>query len=478
MGTKSFKLYFKGSLTSLLASALQKIAVLVIIWILNRVLSKGEFGNYSLAITIIGILTLVASAGLERTTMYRLSRLKLKSDDIGGKKFASCVFWWGLLISCGITFLLVLVSQQLSFLFNKPSIHIWLIAFAILIPLDVGRGIYNSWYRSRQRIVEAIFNNDIVFVVLKLILITLIWFMMPSISGVALAFVISSLVVLVLWFVKNPMHLSFPKGQLKKWDVQYGLKLMLNGLTSVGMRKIDLLCIGAIGLSGTLADYALASQLAWLLFFGYQSFNVVLYPRMGQFFAKNEHNKLRSEYDLIRILSLSSALIISLMFVFYGKYILQFFGDYVASYSVLLILIAAYIVTISFGTAAGFLNLAGHSGWLLLTSVCAVSGNILLNLYLVPLYGGNGAAIATLISMTLSSVMMTIIIFKLRKFKIYSLELFCMVCLMVVLLLVCAFGVFDYLKAGLGLMLILLYYLIRNRDLLLQMFKSFKEVFQ
>ncbi|MGM0608941.1 MAG: lipopolysaccharide biosynthesis protein, partial [Candidatus Muiribacteriota bacterium] len=182
-----FKLYFKGSMVNLIAKFLQKFSGIAIIWFLNQILSKDDYGLYALSMTIISIATLIASFGLQRGVMYHLSRLDLKPGVLGGEKYASAAFWWSMITSCSFTLIFILLASWLASLFGKPDLTFWLIALAFLIPLNTGRQVYQEWFKSRQRIVESVFFSEILFNSLKVLLVLLVWLLFPSALGVALA---------------------------------------------------------------------------------------------------------------------------------------------------------------------------------------------------------------------------------------------------------------------------------------------------
>jgi O-antigen/teichoic acid export membrane protein len=74
-------------------------------------------------------------------------------------------------------------------------------------------------------------------------------------------------------------------------------------------------------------------------------------------------------------------------------------GDYNQSVIPLQILVASYLIQISFGSANTILNMTGHEKYSAATLSMSICLNIMLNFALIPHYGATGASIATGVSL-------------------------------------------------------------------------------
>jgi len=94
-------------------------------------------------------------------------------------------------------------------------------------------------------------------------------------------------------------------------------------------------------------------------------------------------------------------LVLTILFVALGRsfFNLVFGPEYDASYVPLLILLAGQMVNSAAGSVGFLLNMTGHERETARGMAVAATLNVVLNLLLTPLWGVQGAAIATAVSM-------------------------------------------------------------------------------
>ena len=111
--------------------------------------------------------------------------------------------------------------------------------------------------------------------------------------------------------------------------------------------------------------------------------------------------------------------LLSFIFLF-SEYILHLFGpNYIVASTPLVILLSAQLYNSVSGPSAIYLNMTGKQrvlNWILIIGLLT---NIFLNLYLIPNYGMNGAAIATLVSLVLWNSMAAIYIYIKDSIKVF-----------------------------------------------------------
>lgn len=159
-----------------------------------------------------------------------------------------------------------------------------------------------------------------------------------------------------------------------------------------------------LGMFRTEADvgyYAIAVKLAALSTFVIQAVNSMAGPKFSELFHSGKIE------ELFHIAKKSTKLIflttspILLVLIFLGKPILShaFGSDFVVVYPAMTILVLGQFVNTLTGLNGMFLNMTGHQNILKNIMAAAALMNILLNLWLIPKLGFNGAAIATAVSL-------------------------------------------------------------------------------
>lgn len=182
-------------------------------------------------------------------------------------------------------------------------------------------------------------------------------------------------------------------------------------LTSSGLlvfSQADTVLIGYFMNTEDVGIYRVALQFTAVATFSSYAIRSTLWPRISQWGKANEISLV--EESLARAISYSLILAIP---VFVGGMLLgdhllgSFYGvDFVQGYHTLIVLLAVQVVNVFqyfFTMYLDALNYPKES--FQVTAVGGVGTNILLNIILIPFMGINGAAIATLATMTLNALL-------------------------------------------------------------------------
>jgi len=162
----------------------------------------------------------------------------------------------------------------------------------------------------------------------------------------------------------------------------------------------DLIILGLFRLDEEVGIYRAVSQLALLIIFGLQAINQVLHPHFARLYAQRDRAKLQ------KLVTISARIILALafgpfvVFLFFGGDILQFvFGSgFAMGATALAILAFGQLANAAFGSVGALLNMTGHERDTMRGMMIAMGANVVLNFVLIPVYGMNGAAIATAFS--------------------------------------------------------------------------------
>jgi len=425
MSTLSSKLsiYLRSSGASLLATVVSKASGFGSVWLLNRILVKGAYGNYEFAFTVVSLLLLVGSGGLNHAVMYRLSRLDAPPEEMDGHDFAGAALGWSLIVSCLFAGMVFVGAPYIEALAGNEDLAFWVSLLSFLIPIGVARRVYQSWFKARQRIPEAIIMGTMFPAIGKVGFLGGVWVLWPTAQGVVAAILLSELVPLSIWYSRAPINPFNLWGELASWDVRYSLKLATTGGLNKTMKRADVLMVGFLATAEATAEYVVAFKLALVLLLGHNLLNNVLQPRIGNFLSDNDWEKIEKEYDQIRSISLVFALGTSVVISLFGWQILSIFGNYQSAYPIVMVTLATYISIVSVGMCGKYLSIAGYAGWKLSIQSFALSLNITLNYLLVVWYGGLGAAIATFISYVAKNAVSSCAVYTLDGVSVYSIEL-------------------------------------------------------
>tara|TARA_B100000123_G_C25634360_1_gene385942 strand:- start:39 stop:854 length:816 start_codon:yes stop_codon:yes gene_type:complete len=168
------------------------------------------------------------------------------------------------------------------------------------------------------------------------------------------------------------------------------------------MHWMDILMLGYFTSAETVGLYHPAARTAGLLQSLLMSFISIYAPMISQFHSEQNVNKMNEAYKLVSRWLLVFSIPISVVFVLFPGNILALFGqEYTASSSILIILTVATLIQAIFGAASPTLGMTGFPKIVLINTAIAFSMNFILNIFLIPKFGVEGAAFATLSTLSI-----------------------------------------------------------------------------
>lgn len=152
------------------------------------------------------------------------------------------------------------------------------------------------------------------------------------------------------------------------------------------------------------AAYAIANRLASLLLFGTVAINAVAAPWIAELHAQGKRAELQRLITLAAKGLFAYAVPLSLILILGGPWILEWFGkDFAGAERTLVLLVVARLITCLAGLVGFLLSMTGHQGRVALWMTLAAALKIGLNLLLIPLWGSDGAAVGTVIMLSVFS---------------------------------------------------------------------------
>ena len=196
--------------------------------------------------------------------------------------------------------------------------------------------------------------------------------------------------------------------------------MALSAIAYFIMQSIDIIILSIYEGFDQIAYYSVSVKLAMLTTLALMSVNIVIAPRIAEIYENQNMQKLQMLIKhSTRIIFLISICVLSVLF-FFSEEILGLFGQgYVIANNALFFLLAAQFFNAVSGPGAIYLNMTGRQKTLNKILVSALIINILLNFYLIPIQGINGAAIATLASLIIWNTTTTVLIYSRDKIKIF-----------------------------------------------------------
>ena len=183
--------------------------------------------------------------------------------------------------------------------------------------------------------------------------------------------------------------------------------LLISSLALI-MKWTDTIMLGIFTTEKDVGIYNVAVKISTLTAITLAAINSIAAPKFAEFWGKKDIKNLkRTVHQTTKLIFFSSIPILILIWIF-PSYFLKIFGEeFIIGKNALLILSIGQFVNAISGSVVILLNMTGKQVVAQNIVLIGTILNIILNALLIPIYGINGAAIASMISVSfinLSSV--------------------------------------------------------------------------
>jgi O-antigen/teichoic acid export membrane protein len=368
---------------------------LVFYVLLARVLGPEQYDIFSTASALAAILSLLISLGFPDLLNREVARNP--EEGIRSTGHILAVEGAGALV---VLILLFPLTQLLGIKDSDISIF-YLVIFAevsrsVVLTL---RGLLKGLEQFRAEMVVVIIERfSVVACSIVVLLLT------HSLFWVMLTFTLTRFVHLIGFFryLSSRVNLwSRPNIQRSMSAFKEALPLALSGVLWVVFYKVDVLMLKAIAPTGEAAFYNASYQIMEIFSALYRVVFYVSFTRLSQSFVSDSNQMLRQIYKTALLLTGGILPIVFFAGLFQSPLVSLIYGKaYEPSVQSLSVLLPS-ITMIIFGELARYIIIAAKQDrYLPPLLLGAVVLNVISNLILIPVMGGAGAAIATLVSET------------------------------------------------------------------------------
>ena len=387
-----------------------------------------DVGKYDFVRSVLNIVGGIALLGTNQSIIYYSGMLEAKNNLASIKplyyKMLKLIILSSLLIL--LTFNFAFSEEFISMVFKKSDAYnlilktlFALIFFTVtMLNIDTIRAlqktVISELFRNIFRYVPVLLGAILIYILEKTQLIVdvyLIGFLILCFMSTAYAFCL----LRKKRFNKPP---SFFFTYKEIFLASY--PMAISAIAYFIMQGIDVLILTIYSSFESVAYYSVAVKLSTLTALSLLSVNIVVAPKIAEIYEKRKTDELQLLIKKsTRLIFVISIFLLSFIFLF-SEHILSLFGpNYIVASAPLVILLSAQLYNSLSGPSAIYLNMTGKQRALNLILIIGLLTNIFLNLYLIPNYGMNGAAIATLVSLVLWNSMAAIYIYFKDSIKVF-----------------------------------------------------------
>jgi len=359
-------------------------------------LGPAVLGSFFLFLAYYGIFDLIGDGGFGGAAVKRISEGKFQNE------YYSAYIILRIILLCLSIVVFIIISPALSEI-QENGLLFWLIIALIVgtVYSITGTNLYGT---AQVGILQA---SSLVNTIIKILIQILAVFIGFGVGGLVAGFIVGMIAGVIL----NAKFLLLTFSRCDRSHFQGLLSFSIWTFLSSGGALIftyaDTILIGYFMTEADVGIYRVALQLASVASFIVIAFHTVLYPRISKWHA--DSNIMMIEQALKRSFTYSLFLAIpitaggillsdKLMYFFYGAL-------FESGGPVLVILLFVQIANIFFYLQTMCLNAMNRPRISFYITIISAVLNILLNIMLIPPLGISGAAIASLVTMSMNAVL-------------------------------------------------------------------------
>jgi O-antigen/teichoic acid export membrane protein len=375
---------------------------------LTNVLGAAAYGAYTLGLTVLKFGRKITSLGLQGG-IVRFGAEAYGKDDLAAVKgtfISSIVISAGSGAAGGLA--CYLGRHWIARVaFDTPKMIPVLEVFSLALPFFVVLAVLSRAARALQRMRYDIALDVIVQPALNLLFVAGAFGLGYRLGGATVAFTASMVgsVGLGLYLIGRifPVLFSgaaatFHPGRL----LRYSLPVMGAGLSALVLNQADRLMLGFLASTKAVGIYNVAAIASTQIRFVLSSVNASFTPVISDLYHRGAHAELAALYKTTTRWILTLSLPLAGVLLLFPTPIMQIFGaEYAAGALPLMVLALAFFADGTVGAAGFMLQMSDHERIAMANNVVMAILNIVLNLWLISLYGAAGAALATGLSIVI-----------------------------------------------------------------------------
>lgn len=378
--------------------------------ILVRYLGPGRNGDYNYIISFVAIFSGISMMGLENVITKEVANESRSIDNIIGSSIVVRA------IGFVIAFLFVCVG---TFFVHGANIRTGIIVYAVLLlSSNILSGVTSLCYARNCSNYVAI-SQVVAHTIRALFTIGLIYnnkgieYFVVLLAGEAWI----TLAIQWLIILKRKIVLAFSASRdTVKYFINQGLPIVLGSIAITVNLKIDQLMIGNMRGSYELGVYSVAVRIAELWYFIPTTIVAVLVTNLTETRKKDDllyQKMLQKSFSIMTGLGYLAGIVTS---IFAQVVVINLFGEeYSDAVKVLYIYIWAGIFINTSVLRGGWYVIEEKTKYSLYCNVIGAISNVIINLVLIPRFGGMGAAVATFISYMIYAYLSSFIFKPLRE---------------------------------------------------------------
>jgi O-antigen/teichoic acid export membrane protein len=368
-------------------------------WVMTNFYGDSVYGMFSLALTILQITGVFFGLGLPNAFIGFTGSFNDHNQSKGlFLKSAKLALLSSILPIAVFTIGAGFIAQHI---FDKDNLSNYIFIVALGTPCMIVHEILCYYFMSVKKIIIyglSIFILPNVFFILSVLL---LHYYNAAGYLTFLAYVLSWLATICIGLIiifSDRAKIVYP--ELGGRDIlKKSFPMMMSGIFLLLLNWTDMLMLGRFVDAGSIGIYNAAFRIGYLVLFFVVSMNVVIMPKISELYHQRKNDEMKKVVNRSTQVVIALTLPLALVLIFFSKFILGLNGDEFEAGSTTLILITlGGLYNAMTGNVDQILNMTNNQKMVSIIYFGGFLLNVGINFYLIPAYGIEGAAGASLIS--------------------------------------------------------------------------------
>ncbi len=402
----------RGGMVSFLYRILTMLVSYGVFFLISKFLGSRGVGIFNISIDTASILVMVGCLGFNTSIVRFVSQYSAKSWTGLIRLLYRSIFRVSMILSVVLALGLYLTSEWIALdYYADEGLIVPLKISAVSIPFLVMSTINVEFIRGLKKVqISELFRN------LSIQFVTLIGIVISSFVavtatdpvkyyaiGAAMAFLATS------YFIHR--YLKIQASQAKDEDstdvpaysfrfhLGISIPMILTSFIQLLNGKVDVLMLGYFRNTSDVGVFAMALKLSVITNFVIGALKTIAMPKISELFWSGKQTELNNVIQYSTRLIFIFSFPVSLVLLIFPEFILGLVKEeFIAGAMTLRIFAFTQLINACSGMVAVFLNMAGQQAFFTRLVAVTTTVNIGLNLLLIPIWGLEGAALATMVS--------------------------------------------------------------------------------
>jgi len=394
--------------------------------IIARFLGASDYGLISLGFAAMSIATTLSLVGLAAGIKRYVPFYKGKEDKGRIKGTIVSALKISFPLSLLFAFIFFFGANWISVnVFHEADLTPVLMIFAVAIPFYVLAIIFNSGTIGFQEIKYSVYTEFIFKDSFKLIAIVTFVALGYGVIGAAWGWALAIILMpfVAFYFLEKKVFPIFNTKikaiPMEKELFSFSWPLIFTGIAGIVMGFMDTLMLGYFGTSYEVGIYNAVLPTAQLITMPSLAFASIFMPVITELYAREKYNDMKDTYSAVIKWVLSLAFPIFLLMALFADDIIRilFGAEYVTGAEALVLLALGFFISTVLARASGIITAIGRTKITMGCYLIGSAANFCLNLYLIPLFGIKGAAMATALSVVFLEVLYFVFAYRISKMQ-------------------------------------------------------------